>query len=201
MCVYTNTLSLTWLFTSETTVARQQTTTTCIEWSSLSLVCTHPHIQKNGLSLSRGRRGLDHHTSEAQDCSPSCQVHEFEVNVANIPRSDIGTIVLPTTFNAGICGGSCELVTPFVRSSSAHTSLIHILTAYQKAKPPSSCPNAVFQRYCTPAGHQDLVVIVRSEEGLSRLLTLRKMIVSGCNCVEVMEFEKSSDGSGDIVYG
>ena len=158
-----------------------------------SIPCTHPHIQTNGQPQSRERRSLD--IGETLDCSTSCQVQSFQVNLSSI----LPYVIVPTTYNAGICGGSCERNPPEMRSSLPHTYLVHSSIDSKTLTSSSSCLDAVVQRYCIPTGYRSMAVIILLESGLEYRV-VSNMVVNQCDCVEVVELQKLPDGSGDTPH-
>ena len=122
---------------------------------------------------------------------PACRLNNLNIATANIHLPDNlleGKILLPVTYNAGICGGQCGNTFPM---HMTHSQLVHMLVtsqSFEYTKPQGM--NTDFEQSCSPVQFSSLVVIFL-KAGSTRLVTLNNMRITKCDCLEVLRFSKA----------
>ena len=94
-----------------------------------------------------------------------------------------GSMLLPKSYNAGICGGACNFNMP-ADTFSKHASFIHFLLNTPSFR---QRQRFTFKQCCVPMNYTPLTVIYMNEKEEIKIKTAPNMILDTCNCVDVIE--------------
>lgn len=123
---------------------------------------------------------------------PACKVNQLDVDSSLILPSMLRNsnnqeleVMMPDSYNAGICGGLCNSQTPF---NTHHSTLISLLI-----DEPSSISHGYtnIKKSCSPVSYRGLEVFVRNvdEPGTSFFIfIIPNMIIDKCECIDIVDY-------------
>lgn len=139
----------------------------------------------NRTDLARRRRAGSNINTEP---APRCGLFPLQILASEIPRSSGQEILLPSQYDAGICGGSCGQTLP-VQEDVHHSQLVHFL---QQTAAFRNRHDYNIRRCCAPLEYDSVEVIVEtSDSKLSMLKIIPNMRIKKCECIEIIDFESS----------
>lgn len=118
----------------------------------------------------------------------NCKVNEMRVNKDNIYNKMVGSVsqdfevVVPLSYNAGICGGACDTSLIPDGSPSNHAPFVYLLIEQKKFR---DLHGYSFQRCCAPVKYGPLTVFSTSD-GSHQINTIDNMIVKQCQCLDII---------------
>ena len=115
-----------------------------------------------------------------------CRVKRLEItkdHLNNIPFIKTGDIILPESFNAGICGGVCS--NRFPQKSSAHAELVHLLLHTRAF---TGLNYSKYQQTCSPVRHRAVEFLVHQKnDGAFEIIIRNNLQITDCACLEVFK--------------
>lgn len=125
-----------------------------------------------------------------------CGVHDLIIETKHISgamassnASDF-TILFPTTYDAGICGGKCGGVIPD-NSPSNHAPFLFLLLERETFKGHYLENHGyVFEQCCVPVSYKPLVVLTSGDMTTS-INTIQDMVIHQCECLDIIKFGTS----------
>lgn len=118
---------------------------------------------------------------------PFCQVYSLTITSEEIPKKRPGeTIVIPSSYDAGICGGDCGLSLPSA-GDLKHNLLIHTLQTTNAFR---DRHDYNISRCCAPINYDKLLVVVNPPESdrSAFVRIIPNMQVVQCECLEIVDF-------------
>jgi hypothetical protein len=122
---------------------------------------------------------------------PTCQVNDLIITRDIISHSMVGAtfhpnfeVIFPEEFNAGICGGRCDTASSPERVSD-HAPFVFLLLEQNSFR---ARHEHKFTRCCTPFEHRPLDILFATA-GSNQIKTLHNMTITGCHCLDIVEFE------------
>jgi len=113
-----------------------------------------------------------------------CHVRQLSISTSHLnginfagPRN---TIILPETFNAGICGGICEH--QFPRRSSQHAALVHLLLQRRYF---AGLNYNKYKQTCSPVKYASVEFLVRGPDDTFQIIIRHNMRIIACDCLDV----------------
>ena len=156
-----------------TTVLDQQ-----LQNSNISIAKSNISTAKSNTTVSRRKRS----TTQTRACSR----RPLRINTQMIPPSLIGNyssfrVFLPGSYDAGICGGSCNNNLP---TSKRHPILVHLLLRYQTFLEDNPYK---YKQCCTPVSYASLSVYGLGPTNQAMIHTIPNMIITDCECTDIVE--------------
>ena len=146
--------------------------------------------------IDRRRRAIGDAPSEhtvprrSSDQTPLCDVISLNITSSEIPkREEDEEILLPTKYDAGICGGNCGNTMPQVQNLE-HNVLIHMLQGLSEFHDRHGYH---ITRCCAPIKYAPLEVIVLPpcpKAAYSRII--QNMKITQCECLAIVDFSNKT---------
>lgn len=120
---------------------------------------------------------------------PNCQVNDLIVDGSSIFNLMVGStasnfrVGAPTSYNAGICGGSCENVLIPDSLTSNHAPFVYLLVEQQAFKQKHQY---TFERCCAPVKYGPLTVFSYSD-GSASINVIEDLIIKECECLDIIK--------------
>lgn len=121
--------------------------------------------------------------------TPHCRVNDLFVSGSSIYREMLGVVVRgdfqvlhPTTYNAGICGGSCSTTVLPSTLSGHHAPFVHLLLQQASFQ---SMHGYNFERCCAPVQYKPMSVLTNSEAGV-QISTIPNLQIQKCECLDII---------------
>ena len=115
---------------------------------------------------------------------PHCHVRDLYISTTHLNQIKFAgtgqTIILPTSFNAGICGGRCQ--SQFPRVSSQHAALVHLLLQRRFF---SGLNYNKYKQTCSPVRYSPIEFLVRGPDDSFQILIRHNMRITDCDCLDV----------------
>ena len=124
-----------------------------------------------------------------QETIPFCNVLPLEVQGHEIPKKDgRESILMPSSYNAGICGGNCGTTMPQT-PDLGHNVLIHMLQGSSEFR---DRHGHTITRCCAPIEYAPLQMLVLPPNAESvksgYIRILKNMKIAKCECIEIVDF-------------
>ncbi len=150
-----------------------------IDYSLLTASIPAPTIAQR----SNSRRSAD--TTGQPGYNPSCERNDLQVRREDLNSIKLirgHSIKLPTSYNAGICGGQCEISFP---NGPLHATLIHVLIGRNSFEE----HGYTFKQCCAPVAYDPLDILSMSNENqVVKITRLKNMIITRCECIDIVQF-------------
>ena len=118
-----------------------------------------------------------------------CEVNELIVPGRSIYKNMIGSnaesfeVTYPTSYNAGICGGSCVVSTIPSTDSGHHAPFVYLLLEQQAFK---ERHGYTFKRCCAPVKYSPLTVVSTNDKAV-QINVIEKLKIAKCECLDIIE--------------
>ena len=124
---------------------------------------------------------------------PFCDVIELNITHTEIPtKHNEERILMPSLYNAGVCGGDCGNTMP-LEQDLKHNVLLHMLQASLEFR---NRHGYHISRCCAPIKYSPLEVIVNpppnGEKKNAYIRIIPNMRIEKCECLEVVDFSRST---------
>jgi hypothetical protein len=151
---------------------------------------------------SKQRRDVSSTTSYSgvSDATPtpdpmgSCRKHNYEIDrdtfntIWHLGQSSQDVLV-PTTFNIGVCGGDCDRDVP--RSLAQHSIILYYLHLRDHQTP---YRNIAWGQCCAPVKYRSVETLFSlPNNGEFRIVTLRDLSVERCSCLTIFRRPPPTD--------
>lgn len=117
--------------------------------------------------------------------STRCEVKPLVVtkeHLNKIPFIKGGKVMLPDSFNAGVCGGVCSNRFPRHKETPAHASLVHVLL---QTRAFTGLRYEKYQQTCSPVKYAAEEFLVRRDDGVFEIQFRHHIRITKCDCLEV----------------
>ena len=116
--------------------------------------------------------------------STRCEVQPLKVTKEHLNRIsfiDGGRVMLPDSFNAGICGGVCSNRFPRLKETPAHASLVHVLL---QTRAINGLQYNKYQQTCSPVKYAAEGFLVARGD-VFEIQVRQHIKITKCDCLEV----------------
>ena len=123
---------------------------------------------------------------------PGCRVNELTINAQDLRylnpnKNPKGfNVIMPVTYNAGICGGKCDRSLPS-NSGSDHALFIHLLLGTEGFKQQQKSHYS-YTQCCVPISYKPLEVLYEDDVNNLSINIIKDMIIKECECLDVLDF-------------
>lgn len=150
--------------------------------------------QLNRTEIERRRRQASASPDAAHDRNkrnvvPFCNQVTLNIMKEEIPKNRGETVIMPSHYDAGICGGNCGQTVPTAMELK-HNQLVHILKASSSFRDRHGYE---IGRCCAPVRYAPLEVIVElpptdETKKSAYLRIIPNMKIVQCDCLEIVDF-------------
>lgn len=150
-----------------------------------SLNITDPNtVQRRSVQV---RAGNSNQRRPRQTDTDFCRVYPLNITQNEIHNVIEETVVVPSFYDAGICGGGCEHTFPKF-PDLRHNVLIHILKGTAEF---TDRHGYNITRCCAPKKYAPLDAIVVDSNNRPYIRIIPNMVIEECECLEVIDFNSN----------
>ena len=119
---------------------------------------------------------------------PHCKVNDLIVPGSSIHKEMVGStaeefiVVHPPSYNAGICGGSCDVSIIPSTDSGHHAPFVYLLLEQQAFR---ETHGYTFQRCCAPVKYSPETIFSTSD-GAAQINVLNDLKIARCECLDII---------------